>query len=272
MPSGSWCSSDPKVATVNQNGLVRAVGPGRCNVCFRYGKAGSVRCEVTVAVSSEKTTVLMFHSIMYEAGNKLRIPTEDFDAEMKWLSDNGFDAMTTDELYSHMETKKLFPKKSVVITLDDGYEDNYTNAFPILKKYKLHATIFMITGKIGAPGCLTAAQLREMSDSGLISIQCHTVTHPLLDGLSYAKQYFELSDSKQTLENLLGREVGYLAYPTGHYNRDTINIAQSLGYKMCFAMGGGTGSLGDNDYTFPRAFVDKNLSTLVNAAEGHAKN
>jgi peptidoglycan/xylan/chitin deacetylase (PgdA/CDA1 family) len=264
-----WSSDNPKVAAVDSGGVVTAVGAGKCEVTYTFGQKNKAVCSVTVAPSSDKVTVLMFHSV-FNQGNKLRIPVADFDAEMKWLSDNGCTALTMDELYSHMEAKTPFPVKSVLITFDDGYEDNYNYAFPILKKYNLHATLFMITGKIGTYGYLSASELREMSGSGLVNVQCHTVTHPNLDELSYDAQYKELNDSKQTLENLLGKKVEYLAYPSGRHNQDSMDIAQSLGYKICFTMDGGTGSLQSSLYEFPRAFVDKNLNTLINAADGNA--
>ena len=69
------------------------------------------------------------------------------------------------------------------LTLDDGYEDNYTNLFPLLKKYQAKATISVVTGSIGQPGILTADQIREMSDSGLVEFASHTVTHPHLTSL-----------------------------------------------------------------------------------------
>jgi peptidoglycan/xylan/chitin deacetylase (PgdA/CDA1 family) len=126
----------------------------------------------------------------------------------------------------------------------------------------------MISGKIGTSGFLSADQLKEMSDSGCIDIECHTVTHPNLDTLSYDQQYKELNDSKQVLETLTGKKVEYLAYPTGRYNQNTISIAKSLGLKMCFKMDGGSGTLQDSPYEFPRAFVDKNLNTLIDAVNG----
>ena len=103
--------------------------------------------------------VLMYHSIAIEAGNNLRIPPDDFDKQMAWLHDNGWKPVALDELYAWIEKGEPFPEKTVAITLDDGYIDNYTSAFPILKKYGFAATIFMITDFIGRVAYLTCDEI-----------------------------------------------------------------------------------------------------------------
>lgn len=264
--SGKWSSDNPTVATV-ADGVVTGVAAGNCKVTFSCDGA-KASCQVTVSPSSTQTTVLMYHSIAYEPSNKLRVPAEDFDKEMKWLRDNDYTALTPDELCACLTGKTPFPQKSVMITLDDGYSDNYDNMYPTIKKYGLHATVFMITSKIDTNGFLSRAQLKEMSDSGYVSVESHTVTHPALSDLSYSAQLKEMTDAKKTLEDLTGKPVDYLAYPSGKYNKDSIAAAKATGYKLCFLMEGGTGGLTTDPYEFPRAFVDKNLNTLIDAANG----
>ena len=264
--AGVWSSDNATVATV-ADGTVTGVAQGNCRVTYSCGGIKAV-CRVTVAPSSKNTTVLMYHSIATEKNNKLRVPAEDFDKQMKWLHDNGYTALTPDELSACLSGAKPFPLKSVMITLDDGYADNYDNMYPAIKKYGLHATVFMITSKIGTDGFLSKAQLKEMNDSGYVSVESHTVTHPYLSDLNYQAQLKEMTDAKKTLEDILGKSVDYLAYPTGKYDKNSIAAAKAAGYKMCFLMEGGTGSLSTNPYEFPRAFVDKNLNTLIDAANG----
>ena len=107
-------------------------------------------------------------------------------------------------------------EKPVILTFDDGYADNYTELLPLLERYGVKATIFIITDKIGAPRYLTAEQLRELADSGLVSIQSHTVTHPLLDTLSEEALRRELSESQLAIARLTGRVPTALSYPVGH--------------------------------------------------------
>lgn len=178
--------------------------------------------------------VLMYHSISYEKNNDLRVPKELFDEEMKYIKDNGYRALTLDELYMYISNNQPAPPKSVVITLDDGYEDNYTNAYPILKKYGLNATVFVITDTVDrSSSYMTSAQLKELQNNG-IDIESHTVGHDDLSKLSYDGQMKTLSGSKDFLEKLLGKSVKYLAFPSGKSNSYTEKACKDSGYAMTF--------------------------------------
>ena len=216
----------------------------------------------TSTTNAAKTTytvhgvpVLMYHSIAVEKGNPIRMPLEQFDKEMKYIKDQGYTTLTLKELYDYFENKVPVPDKSIVITLDDGYENNYTEAFPVLKKYGLKATVFMITCTIDVnPKCLTSAQLKEMDKAG-IEIESHTVTHRDLDTLSYDEQMAELKDSKAALEKLLGRPVDYVAYPEGKYNGNTIKAVAAAGYKMAFTTNGRWSDKSDGILTLDRVYI-----------------
>jgi peptidoglycan/xylan/chitin deacetylase (PgdA/CDA1 family) len=212
--------------------------------------------------NANSVPVLMYHSIIYEKNNSARVSKETFEQQMKWLYDNGYKTVTLEELYEHLQSKTKFPDNCVAITFDDGYVDNYTNAFPVLKQYGFTATIFMIAGKINTDSYLTSPQLKEMSDNG-ISIQGHTVTHPHMDTLAYAKQYEELASSKATLEAITGKKVEFLAYPYGKYNKDTIKALKTIGYKMAFKMSGGFTKLSFSQYELPRVYEGDNLDKFI---------
>lgn len=210
--------------------------------------------------TSRKIPVLMYHSIDYEKGNELRIPNDKFRLQMKYLKDNNFTPLSLQELYSYIVFGSSLPQKPIVLTLDDGYVDNYTNAFPVLKEFNFKATVFMITSLIDTnPRYLTSAQLQEMDKAGM-EIESHSVTHPELNTLSYDKQLQELKDSKDSLEKLLGREVPYLAYPFGKFNSDTLKIVEDLGYKMAFSTVIGDASKSDGLYKLHRLYVSNNYS------------
>jgi peptidoglycan/xylan/chitin deacetylase (PgdA/CDA1 family) len=232
----------------------------------------SVEVPSVPVVTTNRIPVLMYHSINFDPKfptNILRIPTPYFAAEMKWLYDNGYKTLTLDQLYEGITQNQPFPEKSVVLTFDDGYEDNYTNAFPILKQYHFNATLFMITDRIGDSknGYLTADQLKEMDKNGM-SIEGHTVHHLNLDSLTFKQQYSELADSKTTLETLLNKPIYYMAFPSGKYNADTIKAEKQIGYKICFKENGGIGKLSDSQYEFPRLFVGKDLQDFINRVTG----
>jgi len=120
--------------------------------------------------------------------------------------------------------------RSLVITFDDGWADNYTNVFPILKEYGLTATVFVVTGFIGKENYMDWNQLREMSGAG-ISIHSHTVSHKPLAQLSKADIKYELEMSKKTIEDHLGKQVNFLSLPHGVYNKKVLESAQEAGYQ-----------------------------------------
>ena len=204
---------------------------------------------------SSRIPVLMYHSIDYEKGNELRIPKEKFREQMKYLKDNGFTALSLDELYRHLVLGTKLAEKPIVITLDDGYADNYTNAFPVLKEFGFKAAVFMITSMLDTGNSyLNSEQIKEMDKNG-IAIEAHTVNHPKLDGLIYSEQLKELKDSKDALEKILGREMKYFAYPYGKFNNDTFKAVEEVGYKMAFHMNGGISQISNGIYKLHRIYI-----------------
>ena len=130
----------------------------------------------------------------------------------------------------HINVDTHVPEKSLVITFDDGWADNYTNVFPILKEYGLTATIFVVTGFTGKENYMDWSQLREMSETG-ISIQSHTVNHKPLAQLSKSEVEYELETSKKTIEDHLGTQVNFLSLPHGVFNDKVLGMAQEAGYQ-----------------------------------------
>lgn len=265
----TYKSSDTSIATVNTSGLVTAVAAGQATItASSSGKSATCTVKVTgqpvatsssIAASNASWTnthvpVLMYHSISEEAGNNLCVPPALFDSEMAWLKQNGYTALSMDELYAHISAHTPLPDKVVVITLDDGYFDNYTNAYPILKKYGLKATVFMISGKIGTSNYMVDSQLKEMSQNG-VDIEDHTVTHGYLSKMTYSQQLAELKDSQTAISQITGKPVNYVAYPYGDYNANTLRAAQTLGYKLGFLEDGGTATVSDPAYEVRRAYV-----------------
>lgn len=196
--------------------------------------------------------VLMYHSIGYEKNNRLRIPQQQFKQQMKYIKDNGYNTLTLQELYNFFMQNKPVPKKSVVITFDDGYLDNYKYAYPVLKELGLKATIFVIVDNIDKDNrSMNSKQLKELQYNG-IDIESHTFKHEELSSLSYEKQLTALKQSKDTLEKILNKKVNFIAYPFGKYNENTIKAAKSAGYIMGFTTGGRIARRGDGIYTLHR--------------------
>lgn len=206
--------------------------------------------------------VLMYHSIAYEKDNDLRVPEELFEQEMKFIRDNGYHTMTLDELYSCISNNVPAPPKSVVITFDDGYKDNYTNAFPILKKYGLKATVFVITDTVDKNNSyMTSAELRELQNGG-IDIESHTAGHDDLSQLSYDAQMKTLLTSRVFLEKLLGKKVRYIAFPCGKFNSFTEKAASDAGYAMAFLTAPGKAQIKQGVFRLHRVRVSSDTTLL----------
>lgn len=210
--------------------------------------------------TSKPVPILMYHSIDYEKDNELRIPKEKFREQMQYLKDDGFNPISLEQLYSNIVFGTELPEKPIVLTFDDGYSDNYNNAYPVLKEFGFKAAIFVITGCIGSGPYLNSDQLKELDKNG-IEIFPHTVTHKKkLNELSVDEQKVEILDSKVTLESLLGRQKDYFAYPYGGYNNDTIKLLQETGYKMAVTTETGLADKSDGIYKLKRIYISNNYS------------
>ncbi|MCY6959384.1 polysaccharide deacetylase family protein [Clostridium brassicae] len=215
--------------------------------------------------TSDNIPVLMYHSIRLKKDNPLMVSPKKLDEQMKYLKDNGYYTLSLDELYDYFSKGKAIPKKCVVLTFDDGYVDNYTNLYPILKKYRFKGTIFVITGTIdNEKPFLTSSQLKEL-DSTCLDIQSHTVAHENLPKLSYRNQVKTLKNSKNFLEKKLNKKVRYLAYPYGKFNKSTIKAAEEAGYLMAFTTTGKWSNKSNNLFRLNRVYINGffDLNTFI---------
>lgn len=194
--------------------------------------------------------ILMYHAVHVmdpsEASNaNLIVDPDPFEAQIKALAKAGYYFLTPEEAYKAFTENALPAKKVVWLTFDDGNEDFYTIAYPILKKYKAKATNNVITGfvKKGNAGNLTVKQMKEMMAHGM-SFQSHTVNHPDLSATDKATQKAELTDSIDFLENELNTKVNTIAYPSGRYNQTTLDLAKKT-YKLGLTTNEGLASAKD---------------------------
>lgn len=121
------------------------------------------------------------------------------------------------------------PGRAVAVTFDDGTDDNFSYAFPVLAKYRIPATIFLITGQIGQPGFLSEDQIIRMSKEG-IAFGSHCVDHEYLPSLAAEKLGEALSQSKRRIENL-GISADFVSYPGGGYTSEASAAAKAAGYS-----------------------------------------
>lgn len=197
---------------------------------------------VTVAAAPKpdeiNLPILMYHRIdnklitgdKYAAG--LTVSTANFEAQLNYLKSQGYSTLSFDDLYKSFYAGETLPPKSVILTFDDGYEDNYQYAFPLLQKYGLKGTFFVATGFTDTnPFYMTREQIREMSDAGM-NIESHTVSHPDLTKLSHDQLVYELNHSRQALQDIIGKDIFFFAYPFGTYNQAVATETKNVGYLM----------------------------------------
>jgi Predicted xylanase/chitin deacetylase len=204
----------------------------------------------TLEKRSENIPVLYYHSVMVEPGNELRIPPEQFEAQIRYLFEHSYHVISLDQLYQFYYANGTLPENPVVITFDDGYEDNYINAYPVLKKYGYTATVFAVTNFVSSKGYMSWEQLQELAEKGW-QIEGHTINHPYLvkDKLGTAELKRELREAKDILEKRIGCSVRFFAYPYGDYNADVVREVKEAGYLMAF--------------TTERGWANRNNSMLV---------
>jgi peptidoglycan/xylan/chitin deacetylase (PgdA/CDA1 family) len=178
---------------------------------------------------SKSIPILLYHRVGSEVDD-YTVTITRFEQDMQTLHGEGFTALSLEQINNYLQRPDWsLPDKPLIITFDDGYLDNYTNVFPILQKYSMTASFYIITGMVGLDDRLTISQIREMEAAGM-EFGSHTVSHRLLAELTYKEIEFELTKSKYDLEQILGKSVDFLAYPGGSYNPDTLKIASQAGY------------------------------------------
>lgn len=197
-----------------------------------------------------KIPILMYHAIHVmdpsEAANaNLIVDPELFEAQVKAMVEAGYYFLTPEEAYKALTENALPAEKVVWLTFDDGDEDFYTNAYPILKKYEAKGTNNIITSfvKEGRPSNLTLDQMQEMMANGM-SFQSHTVTHPDLSVTASSSQDAELTESKTYLEKNLDQKINTIAYPSGRYNSTTLALAKE-NYQLGLTTNEGLASAND---------------------------
>lgn len=216
--------------------------------------------------------VVMYHSVNDKSAPHLQnastVNTKQFRFQMEFLKKNSYSVISLDELVQGIKANRTFSEKTAAITFDDGYDDVYTNGFRILKEYGFPATVFVLPDQVGKEGYMTWAQLKEMKDSGLVTVESHTLSHAYLPEVSEEVQRREMIESKRAIERVLGGKVKYLAYPVGGFTDTVKEIAHEAGYEGAFTTNRGFNRLNKDIYALKRIrFSNKDNSVRILAAK-----
>lgn len=211
----------------------------------------------------------MYHHIAKKVPQEsYYVSPEILDQQFSWLSANGYHVISLADFYTAISGKKNLPAKPVVITFDDGDQDNFTTAFPLLQKYNYNATFFIRTAVIGTAGYMDWAQLKSLSGAGML-VESHTVTHPDLTKIDSTKLDAELTTSRQSLENGLGKEVQFLAYPGGANNTTVEAAAKKAGYLLAVTTSHKVyHTLYEDLFVEPRIHIDDEMPSFINWIQG----
>ena len=206
--------------------------------------------------------IMMYHhvtAVTPSEGNW--VSPKNFEQQMAYLAKHQYKVIMLDELVDAIQTKKKLPHKTVVITFDDGYDDNYDQAFPILRRYQFPATVFLIANKINADGFLNLKQIDEMMAYG-INFGSHTLSHPYLPGLSPQEQEKEIRESKAKIGKALNTSIEYFCYPIGGFSDDIKRMVKEAGYKGALTTNRGFARSNQDVYELKRIRFGDNDNNL----------
>ncbi|MEG1132376.1 MAG: polysaccharide deacetylase family protein [Romboutsia sp.] len=232
--------------------------------------------------------VLMYHHFETDDKkiNDVTVKKSEFEKQMKYLKDNGYTAITVQDLVDFKESKKELPKKPVLITADDGYKSNYEIMYPILKKYNMKATIFVIGERIDNADKPSNAipkfnwkEAKEMYDSGVIDFECHTYnSHDKKETANGEKGAFSsplVGESEEEFEDRITKDIeknisviqnnlGYkpigFAYPFGDFSSTSEKVLKDNGIKFTFLAEGGKEKNIGKSYLLKRIPVNGNYT------------
>jgi len=215
--------------------------------------------------------ILMYHSLDGEDADRWTLSPSLFAEHMKWLADNDYHSLTVSAFVKARRNATTMPPRPVVITFDDGLRDFLTEAVPVLQRYHLRATVYIVTGLVGktCPWARSAADTErnmlswdEVRMLPQFGIECgaHTHTHPQLDVIPSHDAFAEITRSKAELEDRLGCPVDSFAYPHGYAHQETRRLVREAGFKSACRVRHALSSTREDPFALSRIIVTNDIS------------
>lgn len=211
---------------------------------------------VTAAFPPEGVLILEYHKVNDWSEDSYTVKPEDFAAQMDELRAQGYETISILDFLRAKKGKQILPEKAVIVTLDDGYKDNYTDMLPIMESRGMKATVFMVTNDIGLPGYLTWDMLRDMQNRG-IEIGSHTANHLPLTEMSPADAREEVQLSKTLLEWNGIKTIFGLSYPNGKYKDFMPQMLKESEYLAAVTGDAGLNTFETNPYLLHRINIPR---------------
>ncbi|MCF7907752.1 MAG: polysaccharide deacetylase family protein [Candidatus Omnitrophica bacterium] len=177
-----------------------------------------------------ETPIFMYHSLDPERiDNYAAVAPDNFIKQMEYIDRHGYRVIELDEYCRLRRAGAPVPKKSLVITFDDGHKDNLV-AFEVLKRFNFPATFFIIVDKLNSPSYLSRVDIAQALENPKITIGSHTVSEAYLPSLGPNELSYEIRNSKAALEDLFSKTIKFFSYTIGGYNRQTLKEVELAGY------------------------------------------
>jgi peptidoglycan/xylan/chitin deacetylase (PgdA/CDA1 family)/GT2 family glycosyltransferase len=217
--------------------------------------------------------ILMYHAIGREdePASRFVLPVDRFEQHLSWIRRLGYQTISFGQFLEYKRNRLLPPVRSVVITFDDGYADNYSLAYPILQSHNIPATIFVVSDYVGRANewdqegdlagrpLLSWTQVRELSSNG-IQIGAHSCSHPVLTEISESEAKQQIAGSQKDLQSKLGVDIDIIAYPYGEYNETTQDTARQAGFMAGCTTDAQLNTLTSPSLALPRTEIRGNES------------
>lgn len=206
-------------------------------------------------VVTQDVPILMYHHIGGRYSSPYNIATKDFAAQMDYLAQHGYTAVSVDQVAAALRGQANLPPCPVAITFDDGYAQQYTNALPILQQHNFHATFYLVTGYISmSQAFMNWDQIKDLMKQGQW-IGSHTYWHAFVGRLSGFALKHEIVDAKTKLENGLGISVTTFSYPYGSYSLTAERVISGAGFTSAVWLGASYHQASDRVYKLKRVAV-----------------
>lgn len=210
-----------------------------------------------------RASILMYHSFGDDPAS-FTVKAETFDRQLTLLEKNGARVVSISELVGFLERGEDI-SNSVSLTIDDGYENVYTEAFPLLKKHEMRASVFIVTDLLGKSmtnsegvtlPMMSEKQVREMTESGFVEFHPHTASHITLSRASLSEARREIEKSRAAIERLTGGPAAIFAYPKGKYTSAHPALLSELGFAAALTVRPGLVTEASDRFQLPRNGVN----------------
>lgn len=211
----------------------------------------------------QRITVLGYHDFTEgDSVSNMQMNIKKFDKQMKYLKDHNYNAITLKQMDCFINKTCKIPRKSVLITMDDGYKSNYDLAFKVLKKYNFNGVVFyMGVNYNGENENYMDLKMIKEAKRKYPNIEFASHTYDLHHENDYLLSYEEINNDFKKMNNVI--DTKYFAYPYGHVSHSIEKALKDNNYKLAFTFGPGKNhrkvKLGDDEYHLPRLFISSDM-------------